>query len=416
MTTTLAHNGRNGYDMATQGHQTDKMRPQFTAVNAYLYTPPENTADSFSHEEMAQPVKDPQYTLPPLQSHTPPASPPTNALEPSITTAIDGYSTQDDVPLFPERRTDRAQSQTPLFDNDRSQTPPRSQSAPSGESKTHAPYAPHAGRTTNLSIKPTAPAKPTAEQYFPDILGVQTSSDALAYWHSRKGELREMRKGPSALPSPKLTMSKRRNQLDMQHVEKLSKRTGITKPQAPPRPVARTKAATTTSHSEKPTPPRRRATPKARNYNDFVESAFPSGSQQTKHKRAPPSKKVESDNVSWSELPDYSPPTSSLDSNAKTLKASWQGNPVDLKDDINRAHLHPQEFQVAATLRLTCAQFLSNKRKIFQARLQALKDGKNFTKTAAQGACAIDVNKASQLWEAFDRVGWFKESWFEQYL
>ena len=48
--------------------------------------------------------------------------------------------------------------------------------------------------------------------------------------------------------------------------------------------------------------------------------------------------------------------------------------------------------------------------------MQAYKDGKNFTKTAAQGVCAIDVNKASQLWDAFQKVGWFEEHWYEKYM
>ena len=89
---------------------------------------------------------------------------------------------------------------------------------------------------------------------------------------------------------------------------------------------------------------------------------------------------------------------------------------LDLDKDPDRELLHPQELAVAAKLRLSCAQYLTNKRKIFRARLQTLKDGKNFTKTAAQGACAIDVNKASQLWDAFNRVGWFDEKWYAAHL
>jgi len=45
-----------------------------------------------------------------------------------------------------------------------------------------------------------------------------------------------------------------------------------------------------------------------------------------------------------------------------------------------------------------------------------LRIGKEFRKTDAQQACKIDVNKASKLWTAFDKVGWFKKDFFLQRL
>ena len=151
--------------------------------------------------------------------------------------------------------------------------------------------------------------------------------------------------------------------------------------------------------------------------DDFLDTAFPSKEAPTKHKRAPPSKKVEGENVNWTDIPDYAPPVSDLDVNHRALKVSWLGHKLPQNgDEPDREYLHEQEIEVASTLRLTPQVYLTNKRKIFQARLQALKDGKNFTKTAAQSACKIDVNKASQLWEAFDKVGWFEQKWFQQYL
>lgn len=78
--------------------------------------------------------------------------------------------------------------------------------------------------------------------------------------------------------------------------------------------------------------------------------------------------------------------------------------------------LHEAEINLAGTLRLSCATYLCSKRRIFQARLNALRIGKEFRKTDAQQACKIDVNKASKLWTAYDKVGWFNRSYFQKYL
>jgi hypothetical protein len=39
-----------------------------------------------------------------------------------------------------------------------------------------------------------------------------------------------------------------------------------------------------------------------------------------------------------------------------------------------------------------------------------------FKRTNSQQTCNIDVNKASKLWEAFDKVGWFEERHFSGVL
>ena len=411
----FATNEESSHNMERQ--ESLSSRSQFTAVNSkgYLWTPPENTVDSFSQDETMQVERESQNKLAPLQAHTPPASPQYNTL-PDIATAT-GLSVHDS-PLYPERRTDRARSQTPLFEGERSQSIPRAQSAPTVSDAQPIPSVTDA-RTTLAAIR-TDNAAPVERQshtrFFPEILGITTPQSAVDYWNSRINELRDFRKEAACkLPSPKRTSRPSHDWLSDQQLSRLSKPAGVSKTRTVPKMVTKPKASTTTSQVEKTSPPKRR-TPKARTYPDFVDSAFPSAQQPTKHKRAPPSKKVEGDNVNWNELPNYAPPISTLESNAKALKATWHGNPVDLSADPDRAALHPQELQVAATLRLSCAQYMTNKRKIFQARLQTIKDGKNFTKTAAQGACSIDVNKASQLWEAFDRVGWLNTSWFEQYL
>lgn len=116
-------------------------------------------------------------------------------------------------------------------------------------------------------------------------------------------------------------------------------------------------------------------------------------------------------------LPDYAPPTSTLPgNNAKALKTDWKGQMLDLSRDPHRHLLHDAEVNLAATLRLSCATYLCSKRRIFMGRLDALRIGKEFRKTDSQQACKIDVNKASKLWAAYDRVGWFRTEHFSQFL
>ena len=124
------------------------------------------------------------------------------------------------------------------------------------------------------------------------------------------------------------------------------------------------------------------------------------------------------EDVDYNSLPDYAPPTDTLpQGNPKILKADWASNNVlNLSNDPDRHMLHEAELNLAGTLRLSCATYLCSKRRIFEARLNALRIGKEFRKTDAQQACKIDVNKASKLWTAYDKVGWFGKGYFLQYL
>lgn len=121
------------------------------------------------------------------------------------------------------------------------------------------------------------------------------------------------------------------------------------------------------------------------------------------------------DDTDYNSLEDFSPPLETLGGNAKALKADWKGQMLDLSSDPDRHLLSSAELNLAATLRLSCATYLCSKRRIFEARVRALKVGKEFRKTDAQQACKIDVNKASKLWTAYERVGWFKPEHFQQY-
>lgn len=115
-------------------------------------------------------------------------------------------------------------------------------------------------------------------------------------------------------------------------------------------------------------------------------------------------------------LPDYCPPLDSLPGRPNSLKVDWKGQPIDLSTDPFVSLLHPDEVMLAGNLRLDCATYLTSKRRIFERRLVCLRNSKEFRKTDAQQACKIDVNKASKLWTAFDKVGWLDADWVRQYL
>ncbi|KAK8070381.1 SWIRM domain-containing protein [Apiospora hydei] len=116
-------------------------------------------------------------------------------------------------------------------------------------------------------------------------------------------------------------------------------------------------------------------------------------------------------------LPDICPPLSTLPaSKSNSMKVDWKGAPIDLSADPHRDLLHPDELALAANLRLDCATYLTSKRRMFMKRLDCLRIGKEFRKTDAQQACKIDVNKASKLWTAFDKVGWLEKHHVAPYV
>ena len=140
----------------------------------------------------------------------------------------------------------------------------------------------------------------------------------------------------------------------------------------------------------------------------------PKGRASETPERVPGTKR---EDVDYASLPDLSPPIETLPNNPKIFKADWAStNVLNLSADPDRHMLHEAEITLAATLRLSCATYLCSKRRIFQSRVQALRIGKEFRKTDAQQACKIDVNKASKLWTAYDRVGWFNPDFFRQHL
>ncbi|SMN21496.1 similar to Saccharomyces cerevisiae YAL034C FUN19 Non-essential protein of unknown function [Maudiozyma saulgeensis] len=122
-------------------------------------------------------------------------------------------------------------------------------------------------------------------------------------------------------------------------------------------------------------------------------------------------------NMSWSKLKDYSPSLTSIPKdNLKALKIEWKGSPMDLSRDPLKDHLHPAELVLAQILRLPCDLYLDSKRRLFLEKVYRLKKGMPFRRTDAQKACRIDVNKASRLFAAFEKVGWLRDSNFTKYL
>ncbi|KAM0325018.1 hypothetical protein ACHAQA_007554 [Verticillium albo-atrum] len=117
----------------------------------------------------------------------------------------------------------------------------------------------------------------------------------------------------------------------------------------------------------------------------------------------------------FASLPDLCPPLSSLPDKTNSLKVDWKGTAVDLTGDPHARLLHPDEVALAAALRLDCATYLTSKRRIFIRRLECARISKEFRKTDAQQACKIDVNKASKLWTAFDKVGWLDIKWMAKF-
>lgn len=123
----------------------------------------------------------------------------------------------------------------------------------------------------------------------------------------------------------------------------------------------------------------------------------------------------------WKQMQDYAPPLASLDNihngNSKgIMKVEWKGSTMDLSEDPLRDKLHPAELQLASILRLSCDSYLASKRRLFMEKVSKLKRGQGFRRTDAQKVCRIDVNKASRLYQAFEKVGWLDDKNFVKFL
>ncbi|KAF3918395.1 hypothetical protein ABW20_dc0104534 [Dactylellina cionopaga] len=121
--------------------------------------------------------------------------------------------------------------------------------------------------------------------------------------------------------------------------------------------------------------------------------------------------------IHFSTVEDVTPSVDLLPDNPRCLHVDWSGAPLDISNDPDRNLLHKAEQHLASTLKLSCGQYLTQKRLIFLERVTRLRAGNPvFSRTHAQQVCHIDVNKASRLFAAFEKVGWLSPQALKQYF
>lgn len=141
-----------------------------------------------------------------------------------------------------------------------------------------------------------------------------------------------------------------------------------------------------------------------------------SGSSSSNSRASPSSaSQVRVHDLSLNQIEDYAPPLSSLPP-GKSLRAEWKGAPMDLSNDPDLHLLHPAEAHLASVLRLPCEVYLDSKRRLFAEKVHRLKQGLPFRRTDSQKACRIDVNKASRLFGAFEKIGWLQDELFTEHM
>ncbi|KAF2085781.1 hypothetical protein K490DRAFT_74925 [Saccharata proteae CBS 121410] len=304
---------------------------------------------------------------------SPPVSPYDNVHKEQIQTSADEDTTRD-PPLYPSGAPSEASE--PLF--------------PSSASEHDSLIARHVSSTK------TAGPRPTADEY--RLVVACKATVFQRYNKDPKGYMRK-EKATWNLYGPKRNTATTKSRNTLRTLA--------------PAPAGVRKPKTTVARAPRASRPIKR-TPKAAVLDSFTVDDFkPSVPAAPKTPRAPAPR----DDVDFRSLPDYSPPVSLLPEDGKKgLKADWKGQPLDLSTDPDRHELHPAELNVASTLRLSCGVYLANKRRIFAARVRALLRNEDFNKTKAQQACKIDVNKASKLWAAYERIGWFDPRLFQHHL
>ncbi|KAK1813176.1 hypothetical protein LTR12_012430 [Friedmanniomyces endolithicus] len=379
----------------------------------HLHTPQDQIYDTFTQ---GSEKPETEKKLAQIATISPPISPDTPLIASFASTS--SHHAQDQV-LFPDAT--QSDDQDPLFES-------QSEQSASQEKGATASTSASSHRSKLIDIPEPAYVRGT-------MIPIERSYEAAeAYYMNCMSSLESVRAAQRAagtLPAPQRSSVQPRDPMSIQQVRMLVPRplltrpAGVTKPKPSPKAAAvkpkTTPGVTPTKAvaTEKTTTPTRRSrTPRQRSITEHSTGANQADDDK-KHKRAAPSKNTPSkeSDLRWRQIEDYSPPLSSLDGSSR-LKATWGPGtaPLDISDEQDAECLGPVEMRVAATLRLKPVQYLANKRRIFAAKVNSLKDGKTFTKTAAQNECNIDVNKASALWTAFDGAGWFERTWFEKYL
>ncbi|KAI0839505.1 hypothetical protein F5Y06DRAFT_286513 [Hypoxylon sp. FL0890] len=357
-----------------------------------LMSPPEPPRfDSFSQKPDAKmgPIVSDVRQMAPIQPLSPPISPaskiddhPVNAVSPTPTPVKDPI-------LYPSQDVGNSPQQRPLFTQDDSIDVRRIV-----DDHVNA-------RPANLFKEATPPNREDYELflYFSSQVMKKYSEDPKS-WLRREREflLADRRAGA------------RNNQFKLQPKPILP-----AKPQQVRKETQRTRAAkpakvmkATQSYASPPRPIRSYP-----NTGSGQPNRVPSATPDPSPRRAVAPNREDKD---FASLRNLCPPTDSLPNKTNSLKVDWKGTPIDLSNDPHRNLLHPDEVALAANLRLDCATYLTSKRRMFIRRLECLNSGKEFRKTDAQQACKIDVNKASKLWTAFDKVGWLDKAWMAPYM
>ena len=138
--------------------------------------------------------------------------------------------------------------------------------------------------------------------------------------------------------------------------------------------------------------------------------------KKPRHRRIPTGGRYK--DVPYDSIPDYAPPISTLPTdNNDILQIEWhQKSNIDLSNDPDRQLLHEAELKLATTLDLSCAKYLYTKRLIFQARFEALKEGRRFGYSDSRNAAKIAAHKAGKLYGAWSKAGWFDKKYFLKHL
>jgi hypothetical protein len=205
--------------------------------------------------------------------------------------------------------------------------------------------------------------------------------------------------------------------------------------------IKRSRLATVTASST-PRPPRVRPVPNGVDYQTSTRANGAVGSVDVKPikvARPRPAPKVVDPNappkvskgqrtdaefeeaLALTASPIYYPPNDNLDTlGPNAMKVEWKsGKKIYSSSEFTRfqglkdVKFHAKEIDLAGTINMVhLAQYEESKRLIFKFWFERKSLGLSFTKTHAQQAAHVDVNKASALWTAFDKAGWFTDEAF----
>ncbi|MBE7180174.1 MAG: hypothetical protein INR71_03025, partial [Terriglobus roseus] len=206
-------------------HQRDSASKLSSLMNGFLFTPPENLADSFSKAGSTSPEW--QHKLPILHHKAAAPSPPITPESKSLPSfdCSNSYTTAD-APLFPNRASSETlHADAPLFgaESRRSLSP----SSDLGSAHDIAASSPsrlgHVGRVAGTALP---------IEYSP--------AGASAYYHARMDELNRYR---AMLPKPTASPATERDVYSKRQLQSLGKPVGVAKTRPAPRTTPKLKAA-----------------------------------------------------------------------------------------------------------------------------------------------------------------------------